>query len=212
VASEFREPVGARPRISWANDIATEDTAMKWQTILLSLGGAALAVPAGLWLTALAGVSFVRVHTEIEIDAPKEVVWEIITDFARYGEWNPVMLDLRTKAEPGARMDWRIDIGGRVRELDATMVRVRPGAELAWTGPVSSLPRVRFWGHHQLIIEERDAGRVRFVNTEGFGGVMSLVIGDFLQNDVRRTYEAHNAALKARAEAVSAQRAVTEER
>lgn len=182
---------------------------MNWQTTLLFLGGGVVAVVVGFWVTALAGISFVRIHTEIEIAAPKEVVWAVITDFARYGEWNPVMPNLRTKAELGARLDWRSDIGGQRRELNGTMMCVKPAAELAWTGPVSSFARVQFWGHHQLIIEERDASRVRFVNTEGFGGVISLLVSEFLQNDVRRTYEAHNAALKARAEAVWARRVVS---
>jgi uncharacterized membrane protein len=30
-----------------------------------------------------------EIHTEIEINAPAEKVWRVLTDFAAYPEWNP---------------------------------------------------------------------------------------------------------------------------
>ncbi|WP_083862001.1 SRPBCC family protein [Halogeometricum pallidum] len=30
-----------------------------------------------------------EIQTEIEIDAPPETVWEQLTDFASYEQWNP---------------------------------------------------------------------------------------------------------------------------
>src|SRR5208337_3854746 len=30
-----------------------------------------------------------EIHTEIEINAPAEKVWKVLTDFAAYPEWNP---------------------------------------------------------------------------------------------------------------------------
>jgi hypothetical protein len=158
------------------------------------------------WVSALAGVHFVRIHTEIAIDAPKEVVWAVISDFASYPAWNPLMVEARATANVGQRMEWTSVINGSARTYNATIDRVAPGQELAWTGPVSSPARALFWGHHQLIIEEQPGGRVRFVNTEGFGGAMSIILRGFLENDVRKAYAAHNAALKARAEALAAQR------
>ena len=98
-----------------------------------------------------------------------------------------------------------MDLGDRRvgSDYNATIDQVAPGRELAWTGPVSSPARALFWGRHQLVIEDRSGGRVRFINTEGFGGVATLVVSGFLQNQVRKAYEAHNAALKTRAEALS---------
>ncbi len=41
------------------------------------------------WASALAGIAFVSVNTEVEIDAPRAAVWTVTTDFDRYPEWNP---------------------------------------------------------------------------------------------------------------------------
>ena len=30
-----------------------------------------------------------EIHTEIEINAPAEKIWKVLTDFAAYPEWNP---------------------------------------------------------------------------------------------------------------------------
>lgn len=171
---------------------------------LAKLGGlaaAAIVIVAGAgWLSALAGISFVRVHTEIGIDAPPEAVWAVISDFDRYPEWNPLMVRVAARPIEGERMEWTSVIENAARDYNATLERAVPNRELAWTGPVASLPRALFWGHHQLIIEQKPGGSVQFINTEGFGGIATLVVRGFLQNQVRKAYEAHNAALKARAE------------
>ncbi len=158
------------------------------------------------WLSALAGISFVRVDTEIEIDAPPESVWAVISDFHRYPEWNPLMVKVDGQPREGTRIEWTSVIDNAARDYNATIDRSAPNQELAWTGPVSSPARALFWGHHRLLIEEQSKGKVRFVNTEGFGGIATLALRGFLGNQVRRAYEAHNAAVKARAEALSARR------
>ena len=35
-----------------------------------------------------------RLQAEIEIDAPPERVWQVLTDFAAYSEWNPFVLSV----------------------------------------------------------------------------------------------------------------------
>lgn len=44
----------------------------------------------------------------LEIAAPAEVVWEVITDFARYGEWNPFILECRSTLKPGDPIDLKV--------------------------------------------------------------------------------------------------------
>jgi uncharacterized membrane protein len=33
----------------------------------------------------------ITISTSVEIDAPKQLVWDVLTDFSAYREWNPYM-------------------------------------------------------------------------------------------------------------------------
>jgi len=45
------------------------------------------------------------VDDEIEIEAPAEVVWSVLTDLDRYGEWNPFITKCRSSLQVGAPID-----------------------------------------------------------------------------------------------------------
>ena len=47
------------------------------------------------------------------IEASPEVVWSVITDFERYKEWNPFVIDCNAKLEPGAPISMRVRLGDR---------------------------------------------------------------------------------------------------
>ena len=162
--------------------------------------GSVISVLASAWVAGQMLVGWVDVYTEIEVDAPKERVWAAISDFDAYASWNPLMIEVRGKAEAGQRMDWTSRIAGADRPYDAKIDKAEPYRELSWTGPISSLGRVLFWGTHSLIVEELGPRRVRFINKERFGGLMSIPYGSFLRTGVRDAYDRMNAAVKLRAE------------
>ena len=75
-----------------------------------------------------------QVRTEpIRIDAPVGLVWEVLTDVERYGEWNPFT--------PQARTDFRVGSHAHL------LVRMGP-AEVRITETVSAFeaPRLIAWG------------------------------------------------------------------
>ena len=44
----------------------------------------------------------VVVSVQVEIDAPASLVWEVLTDLPRYGEWNPFCFQCESTLEMGA--------------------------------------------------------------------------------------------------------------
>ena len=44
------------------------------------------------------------IHTEIEINAPTDKVWEILMDFAKYPDWNPFIKSIEGKGEVGSNL------------------------------------------------------------------------------------------------------------
>lgn len=54
-----------------------------------------------------------RINRSVEIDAPAEVVWNVITDFASYGEWNPFVPRCESTLEPGSAISMDVQLGGK---------------------------------------------------------------------------------------------------
>jgi len=81
--------------------------------------------------------------TEVEIDAPPEVVWDIMTAIDRWPEWNP---DIKTAAlqgglQEGSTFRWKTGPGtvvSTLREID------RP-KRIAWTGRSLGVKAAHVW-------------------------------------------------------------------
>ena len=56
-----------------------------------------------------------RIQREIEIAATPEHVWDVLTDFASYPEWNPFIRSIAGEPRAGARLEVRIEPPGGER-------------------------------------------------------------------------------------------------
>jgi len=45
-----------------------------------------------------------ELRTEIEIDAPPERVWDVLTDFGAYPEWNEFITSIKGEPTVGSRL------------------------------------------------------------------------------------------------------------
>lgn len=143
-----------------------------------------------------------HLHTETEIDAPPERVWNILTDFAAYPDWNPFIPQITGPITVGESLDVKLQPpGGRAMTMKPNIRAVSPQRELRWLGRLIA-PGI-FDGEHSFRIEPLAPNRVRFVQEEHFTGVLSSVIMRFIGDSTRRGFEAMNQALKLRAEATS---------
>jgi len=50
-----------------------------------------------------------ELHSEIEINASAERVWDILTDFASYPQWNPFIRSISGELEVGERLEVRLE-------------------------------------------------------------------------------------------------------
>ena len=142
-----------------------------------------------------------ELRTQIEVEATPERVWEILTDFAAYPEWNPFIQRIEGEAALGSKLEVRIEPpGGRAMNFKPTVLEVAPRQELRWLGRV--LVPGLFDGEHSLRIEAVDDSRVRFVQAERFTGLLVPLFGKGLEK-TQRGFTAMNEALKRRAEATA---------
>jgi hypothetical protein len=95
---------------------------------------AILVVAAGIVLVSAATDRPSRTVTATaETTAPADVVWEILTDFERYSEWNPFVTSASGEAREGAEVALRIEPPGQdPSERTAEIVILRPAHKLRW--------------------------------------------------------------------------------
>lgn len=140
-----------------------------------------------------------EISTEIEIDASAESVWQVLTNFPAYPQWNAAMYEIRGEAIPGTRLDVRVRPVGKLGVgFRVTVLRAEAGRELCWRGQLL-LPSL-FAGEHLFTIEPLGNGRVRFVQREVYTGLLVPVIMPILKASNRRLFGKMNRALKARVE------------
>ena len=141
------------------------------------------------------------IETQIDIAASANRVWQILTDFRAYPDWNPFITEIVGRPEQGARLRVRICPPGRSPiTITPTILVAAREWELRWRSR-RILPGF-FDSEHSFQI--RTHGRsCRFHQSERFSGVMVKAIGDSLFVAMRQGFEEMNAALKRRAETVS---------
>lgn len=158
-------------------------------------------------LVAVVGVAAVLGHRvverSVEIEAKPAQVWQVLTDFASYAEWNPFLVHVAVI--PGAMPESadRLVVGG---QLDVTVrnhgsdTRFRPDVlavernrELRWRGRFL-MPRL-VDGEHYFLVEPTATG-TRLTQGEVFRGALVPVAGSAI--DVADGFDAMNVALRAR--------------
>ena len=102
-----------------------------------------------------------ELHTEIEINASSEAVWNLLTDTSRFPEWNPFIRRLQGELKAGQKLVVFIQPSGtRGMEFKPVVLKVEPNKELRWLGRLI-LPGL-FDGEQIFQIEPVGGGRVLF--------------------------------------------------
>lgn len=139
-----------------------------------------------------------EVVTQIEVNASPEACWKVLTDFAAYSQWNPVIPGISGSATVGAKSQMKIKLGpGPALPVPIKFVRVAQNQELAWRGGVDAV----FAGEHYFRLEPGAAkGKTRLVHGEKFVGLVPRLAWTFVSGSIQKTYENLNRAFKVRVE------------
>lgn len=138
-----------------------------------------------------------EIRTEIEIAAPAERVWEILSDFSHYPAWNPLVPEAAGELRVGARLKLRV-VAGREMHVTPEVLRHEPPRTLRWRGVMGH--RVIFSGEHWFTIEPLSAQRVKFSQGEIYTGLLIPMFASTLEREARPAFEQMNRAIKERAE------------
>lgn len=142
-------------------------------------------------------------ETETFIAASPERVWSLLTDPVEHAAWNPAMHKVEGRFSEGERLRLRMRmLSGGAISFRPRVLLAEPARELRWLGRLG-LPRLFDGEHYFRLIRENDG--TRLVHGERFRGVLLWAMN---VHRFRPLFEAANAALKARAEAVQAGQAL----
>ncbi|OLS99908.1 hypothetical protein BJF90_37470 [Pseudonocardia sp. CNS-004] len=135
-------------------------------------------------------------HT-IDIDAPANRVWAILTDTAAYSEWNTFIPKLDGSLEPGSRLDVTIaPPGAKQQRFAPTVTAVVPERRLAWLGRLL-IPGI-FDGAHTFELDALTTESTRFTQSERFSGLIVPILRRLLRT-TEAGFAAMNTALAERA-------------
>jgi len=124
----------------------------------------------------------IQIESVIEINAPQELVWEVITDFSSYPEWSNFKGEIKGEARRGAFL--KVIARPRPRKLKITFFRVTvvvPEQELRWIAtyaPFFLLRGERYW-----IIERVRRDVTRVIQGEAFFGLIEPLLRRKIERD-----------------------------
>jgi hypothetical protein len=164
---------------------------------LLAGVGAFAVLIAGYCVYAIAHITVL--HTEIEIDATPDEVWQVLADRAAYPTWNPFIVSSTGDLLAGGTITNVLkDTNGKETEFTPELLAVEPGKELRWIGSIGF--GGIFDGEHSFRIEPLEGGRSRLIQEEKFNGVAVPFTVSMLNNTIKPQFHAMNEALAKRAE------------
>lgn len=139
-----------------------------------------------------------KIMTEIEINAPIEKVWAILTDFPSYPSWNPFIRNIAGEFRFGNRLTITIcPPGDKEMKFKPKIINVDT-YEFSWLGRLL-FPWI-FDGLHQFKLEKITDHKTRFIHNENFTGLISKMIFNNIGESAIAGFEKMNQALKDKSE------------
>jgi hypothetical protein len=139
-----------------------------------------------------------NMQTEIQINAPVQKVWEALTDFSQYEQWNP-FIHIAGEACEGSRLTNQMFLEGQKPQIFRPEVLVvKPHREFRWEGNL--FVKGLFDGEHYFKLEKVADNKTRLIHGENFRGVLVGLIMRMIGNKTRKGFEQMNLALKNRVE------------
>lgn len=149
----------------------------------------------------------VVVSETVVIEAPASVVWAVLIDLPRYGEWNPFCFRCESTLEMGAPVVMKLNSyqgDGEVFDNCEYVCAFEPEKLLSW-----ALPHDDAWPYparRDQFIESLGPERCAYHSTDALLGPNGIHVMRFAGSWIKRAFDDTAQALKVRAEALHAAR------
>ncbi len=143
-----------------------------------------------------------ELRTEIQISAPIDRVWQVLTDFDHWKDWNPMVNQVSGNATLGSMLNITMcGSGGKdAMKYQPILLEVSPPPSFRWRATMMS--GLMFTNDRGFELSEKNGGTV-LVNKEEFSGLMVPLFWGKMNLFVVPMLEKMNKALKDKLEARS---------
>ena len=134
----------------------------------------------------------VKGTAEIDIAAPPQAVWDVLTRFDNWPNWNSDVKSMAFEGPlaPGSTFRWKAGPGTILSTLDG----VEPPRYISWHGKTLTID-----AYHEWWLEPRDGGtHVR--TEETFSGLLAKILRGQLQKTLDKSFQAGVECLKRESE------------
>jgi uncharacterized protein YndB with AHSA1/START domain len=138
---------------------------------------------------------------EVQINAPAELVWQILVDFENYGKWNSFCPRIiNTALEPGAAVDMMIDLGNGLQQQVEYITLVEPNRTIAWG--MENKPGDPIHAVRTQKLKALDSDSCSYVSIDDFSGESVAVMIELMGTAVETGFNRCAYELKHYAEAL----------
>ncbi len=135
-------------------------------------------------------------HTALLIKAPIQKVWNELTHFGAYPEWNPLVGKLEGEMIEGKKISTFIIPLNKT--YHPVVIEYKPNESLIWKGVQGA--SFLLAGKHYYKLEKLNATQTQLHHGEWFTGLFSHFINKKLLNKMENAFIQHNELLKQRIE------------
>jgi len=142
-----------------------------------------------------------ELRTEIQISAPIDQVWQVLTDFDHWKGWNPIVKQASGSASLGSKLNITIS-GEDCKEMSYQphVLEVNPPKIFRWRATM--MAGFIFTNDRVFELKEKNGG-TEFTHKEEFSGLMVPMCWKKMNQFVLPMLEKMNKALKGKLEASS---------
>lgn len=136
----------------------------------------------------------------VTINAPAALVWEVIVDFANYGQWNEFCPSIKGELKMGEALEMEVDLGNGLQTQVESITCIEPGRKIVWS--MANKPGDPVHADRSQKLTPVSGHSCTYVTVDHFGGEMMGPMIEMMGKAVEDGFNLCARNLKARAEAL----------
>lgn len=141
-----------------------------------------------------------EVVSEIDIDAPRALVWSVMVDLAAYGQWNPFTVHVGSSLRVGDAVDMQVAlVQGKAPQHQREYVRARvEEARLCWGATFGVAAALK--AERCQTLDDLPAGGTRYRTVDTLSGLLVPLVMRLHGDNMQRGFDGVARGLKKEAE------------